>query len=104
MDSNITAEALLLRLKNGEYLNLLDVREELEYHTFNIGGKNIPLQAIKNDPAASGFGLEEEIIVVCSAGLRSKTAAAILADHGYQNVLNLTGGLRALQKIRNQEF
>ncbi len=40
---DITAEELKQRLNDGENLHLLDVREELEYHTFNIGGLNIPL-------------------------------------------------------------
>jgi len=39
----INAAELNQRLQKGEVLNLLDVREVIEYHTFNIGGVNIPL-------------------------------------------------------------
>ena len=39
----IDARELAGRIDNGEELNLLDVREELEYLTFNIGGKNVPV-------------------------------------------------------------
>ena len=101
MHSEITAAGLLSRLDKGEPLNILDVREEIEYHTFNIGGKNIPLHAIKEGSGNIGFFKTDEIIVVCSAGLRSLTAAKLLDEAGYTSVYNLTGGLRALQKLRH---
>ncbi len=40
---NIRAEELRERLENGGQLNLLDVREPIEFTTYNIGGINIPL-------------------------------------------------------------
>jgi hypothetical protein len=39
----IEGNELFTRLQKSEKLNLLDVREEIEYHTYNIGGINIPL-------------------------------------------------------------
>lgn len=101
MHSEISAAGLLQRLEIGEPVNLLDVREEMEYHTFNIGGKNIPLHAIKEGTRDFGFSKTDEIVVVCSAGLRSLNAAKLLDKDGYTNVFNLTGGLRALQKLRH---
>jgi hypothetical protein len=43
----IDAAELLTRINKKEKLNLLDVREEIEYHTYNIGGKNIPLTQLE---------------------------------------------------------
>ena len=96
---HIDANSLLTRLRNGEELNLLDVREEIEYHTYNIGGKNLPLSALTENLSNLNYNKTDEIIVICKVGLRSQTAQNILQQHGYQNVKNLTGGLIAVQKL-----
>jgi len=96
----IDAYSLLARLKNEEILNLLDVREEMEYHTYNIGGKNVPLSGFQQNITHLNYNKTDEIIVICKAGLRSKTAQLILMQNGYQNVKNLTGGLIALHKLQ----
>jgi len=100
MQGKIEAADLLNRLDKGEKLTLLDVREEIEFYTFNIGGKNIPLQALGQNTGELGANKSEEIIVMCSAGLRSATATALLAEKGYTNVKNLTGGLLAVRKLK----
>lgn len=96
----IDAHNLLSRLNKGDFLNLLDVREEIEYHTFNIGGKNFPLSAFQQNIHQLNYNKTDEIIVICKVGLRSETAQIILIQNGYKNVKNLTGGLMALQKIQ----
>ena len=96
----IDAASLLDRLHQKENLNLLDVREVIEYHTYNIGGKNLPLSAIHQHINELSYNKTDEIIVICKAGVRSQTAQSILLQHGYQNVKNLTGGLIALQRIQ----
>ncbi len=96
----IDAYTLLARLNAGESLNLLDVREEMEYHTFNIGGKNFPLSGFQENIDHLKYNKTDEIIVICKVGLRSETAQNILLQNGYKNVKNLTGGLIALQKIQ----
>jgi rhodanese-related sulfurtransferase len=97
---HIDAGSLQQRLLSGEALNLLDVREEIEYHTYNIGGKNVPLAKLMTDTEQSGYNKTDEIIVICKVGLRSATAQSILMQNGYQNVKNLSGGLIALQKLQ----
>ena len=96
----INAQTLLTRLNKGECLNLLDVREEMEYHTFNIGGKNFPLSRFQQNIDQLNYNKTDEIIVICKVGLRSETAQNILIQNGFNNVKNLTGGLIALQKIQ----
>jgi len=89
-------------MQSGETLNLLDVREEIEFHTYNIGGKNIPLSKVNENINKLGYNKTDEIIVICKAGLRSQTATDLLARNGYLQVRNLTGGLMALQKLKQQ--
>lgn len=99
---DITAATLVERLDKGEALNLLDVRNELEYHTYNIGGKNIPLGKLPSVLDDLDWDKDEEITVVCKMGLRSKTGKHILQQSGYKNVKNLEGGLTAIQKLNTK--
>ena len=98
--SPINSKELLTRIQNGERLNLLDVRESIEYHTYNIGGINVPLSMLNDKINQLGYNKTDEIIVICKVGLRSETATTILIQNGYQQVRNLTGGLMALQKLK----
>ena len=100
--NQIDAATLQQRIQNGEVLNLLDVRETIEYHTFNIGGLNIPVSKLQENINSINYNKTDEIIVICSAGIRSETSQAILTGHGYQNVVNLKGGLLALQKLKSK--
>jgi adenylyltransferase/sulfurtransferase len=96
----IKATELLERLNQGEDLNLIDVREVIEYHTYNIGGDNIPLSNLESALNNLRYNKTDEIIVICKVGLRSETAQAILQQYGYSNVRNLSGGLIAVQKLK----
>ena len=98
--NQINVRVLQQRLQNGEKINLLDVREEIEYHTYNIGGLNIPLPRLQQDINQLNYNKTDEIVVICRAGLRSQTALNFLTQHGYQNVKNLTGGLLALRRLQ----
>lgn len=96
--TDINADEVFVRLQNGEQLNLLDVRGAMEYHTFNIGGKNLPLPNLKDNLDELDWNKIDEIIVICTAGFRSAAAKSILKSNGYKNIRNLTGGLIAFQK------
>lgn len=99
--SNINAREMFNRLQQQQSaIHLLDVREAIEYHTYNIGGINVPLSVLTQFLPELDFNKTDEIIVVCKVGLRSKTAQSILQQNGYHNVRNLTGGIMALQKLK----
>lgn len=96
----IDAQSFESKLKANQSLILLDVREEIEYHTYNIGGINIPLSQLTQKLALISPNKSDEIVVICKAGLRSQTAQTILIQNGFTNVKNLTGGLLALQRLQ----
>jgi rhodanese-related sulfurtransferase len=98
---DINAGELLERLQTKEPINVLDVREPIEYHTWNIGGLNIPVSGLEQKLDDLDWDKNDEIIVVCRAGIRSATAKSILELNGYKNIRNLCGGLMALQKIQS---
>lgn len=72
---------------------LIDVREEFEFLTCNLGGKLIPLSKLKEHLVQ--LPKTAMIIVHCKSGGRSATAAKLLCDHGFEQVYNLEGGILA---------
>ncbi len=96
---NITVEELKARFDNGENINLLDVREDHERSDFNIGGVHLPLgkiQTMQFDDIEDWKN--DEIIIYCRSGNRSGTAGLFMEQVGFQNVLNLTGGMLSWQE------
>jgi sulfur dioxygenase len=75
---------------------LLDVRESDEFigELGHIPGSIlIPLRHLPERVAELEKFRDREIIAICRAGVRSTTAAAILAGLGYEHVCNLKGGM-----------
>ncbi len=103
LDEEIDAQELSTRLENkDESLLILDVRETIEFHTYNIGGTNIPVAQLDQALERSNWNKSNEIIVICQAGIRSETACNILQQHGFEHARNLKGGLLALQRLRSK--
>lgn len=89
----ITPQQVAERLKNGESLKLLDVRETSEWVEGHvIGAKHIPLGQLLM--RIDELHPEEEMIVMCLSGGRSGLACELLSEKGY-NVVNMAGGLSA---------
>ncbi len=98
--TNLTVEELKKRIDAGEKLHIIDVREPAEYAEFNIGGQLIPLGKIASMQTEELDDLKnEELILHCKAGSRSAQACMILEQLGFTNVVNLTGGMMAWQKM-----
>jgi rhodanese-related sulfurtransferase len=99
--ADIGVEELQDRLAKGDQIRLLDVREELEFHTFNIGGVNIPLGKLPTSLEDLEWERDEQIVVICQRGIRSETGCRILNMAGFTNTRNLEGGLLAWRKKFN---
>lgn len=98
---DITAEEFVEILKSKTEIQILDVREKIEFHTFNIGGLNIPLGQLTSvlEDEDLDFDPEKSIVVICQHGLRSKTAKLILEKAGFKFTQNLLGGLAKFQRL-----
>jgi rhodanese-related sulfurtransferase len=71
---------------------LLDVREPWEYEICHIeGSKLIPMQRIPGN--LNKLDPEQETIVICHHGIRSKMVAEFLEQAQFNNVINLSGGV-----------
>lgn len=98
---DIGAAEFQQRILESDAFQIIDVREQIEFLTFNIGGENIPLGRLISTADELKYDKQLEIIVVCQRGLRSKTAKLELMKQGYLNVRNLTGGILAIRKLNN---
>ncbi|HEY9535430.1 MAG TPA: rhodanese-like domain-containing protein [Mucilaginibacter sp.] len=89
----ITVQELKDKMDNGEDFQLVDVREDFEYETSNIGGLLIPLGGILVE--ANKISKDKPAVVMCRSGKRSAAAIAQLEQLGYTNLSNLQGGILA---------
>ncbi|MFM8349385.1 MAG: rhodanese-like domain-containing protein [Bacteroidota bacterium] len=71
---------------------LIDVREPHEYDIANLGGQLIPLSEI---PASvEKISKDKQVVIHCRSGARSGQVVQWLeANHGYENLWNLKGGI-----------
>jgi sulfur dioxygenase len=92
----LTPQEVFRRLHGPTPPVVIDVREEQEFHGelgHIPGSRLIPLRELSErvrelEPFKSG-----DMVVVCRAGARSTTAAAILSAMGFEHVSNLKGGM-----------
>jgi rhodanese-related sulfurtransferase len=89
----ITVQELKEKLDSGEDFQLIDVREDFEYETSNIGGVLIPLGGIVIE--ADKVSKDKPVVVMCRSGKRSAAAIMQLEQLGYTNLANLKGGILA---------
>lgn len=91
---DINATELAQKLRNGERLRLIDVREPHELEISQIpGAQLIPLGQLA--ARLSELDSAEEIVLFCKAGTRSARALEVLLSAGFRKVKNLKGGINA---------
>lgn len=92
----ISVEELKARIDSGEKINLIDCREPHEYEEANLGARLIPLGKFQMMDLDELEDLKnEEVIVHCRSGKRSAMACTILDQMGFQNTVNVEGGILA---------
>jgi rhodanese-related sulfurtransferase len=91
----ISVQELKEKLDNSEDFQLIDVREDFEYETSNIGGQHIPLGGILIE--ADKIDKDKPVVIMCRSGKRSAAAVMQLEQMGYTNLSNLKGGILAWQ-------
>ncbi|MEN0054157.1 MAG: rhodanese-like domain-containing protein [Mucilaginibacter sp.] len=91
--NEITVQELKEKLDKGEDFQLIDVREDFEYETSNLGGQLIPLGGILIE--ADKVSKDKPVVVMCRSGKRSAAAIMQLQQLGYTNLYNLQGGILA---------
>ncbi|HUQ12557.1 MAG TPA: rhodanese-like domain-containing protein [Steroidobacteraceae bacterium] len=98
MVREISAPELKAKRDRGEQPLVLDVREEWELQLASIPDVlHVPMNQVPTK--VSELSREAETIVLCHAGARSLRVAHFLADQGFTNVANLTGGIAAWSEL-----
>ncbi|HIU51605.1 MAG TPA: rhodanese-like domain-containing protein [Candidatus Merdicola faecigallinarum] len=79
-------------------LILVDVRSPQEYEEGHLQNSiNLPVYKLKDDYKKVLPNKEQEIIIYCKSGARSKKAVKILQELGYQALYHLANGLEGNQ-------
>ncbi len=82
---------------NGSNLNVLDVRRASEYKTEHlVGANNFPLDFINQNMSA--VKADNTYYLHCAGGYRSVIAASILKARGFDRLVNIRGGYKALSE------
>jgi len=93
--NTLTAAELKTKIDtNSENLFLLDVREPHEFEHCHISGSIlIPMQTIPQRLA--DIPKDKTVISICHHGMRSLQVAQFLLGQGFNNIINLSGGVNA---------
>ncbi|MCB9361207.1 MAG: rhodanese-like domain-containing protein [Flavobacteriales bacterium] len=91
MEDEINAKELQELIKS-ETLQIIDVREEWEQpKVAALKAINIPLQTIPEN--LDKIDKDKKVVIFCQHGVRSLHAIDYLKQQGYNNLINLTGGI-----------
>jgi adenylyltransferase/sulfurtransferase len=91
---DITPVELSERMKQGNHLRLIDVREPHELEISHIEGAELfPLGQLAS--RLSELDSAQDMVVFCKAGTRSARALELLVSAGFRKVKNLRGGINA---------
>ncbi len=83
------------RRYQGEKLRVFDVRKESEFSTMHIeGATNLPLHEL--NARMLEMPKDEPIYLYCGSGYRSMIAASILKSRGWDKLIEIEGGFKAL--------
>ncbi len=94
MEWDIDAVELAERLKRGDAIHLIDVREPHELEISRLPNEDlIPLGQLAG--RLSELDSAEEIVLFCKVGSRSVRALELLYSAGFRKVKNLRGGINA---------
>ena len=81
-------------LHSGETIVLIDTREPHEYAEANIAGsKLVPPAMVADEIEAAVPDKSAKVILHCRSGVRSMTAAEQMAEMGYTDLANVSGGI-----------
>jgi rhodanese-related sulfurtransferase len=96
--AQMSVEELSQALKQRSGLTLIDVRSPEEYaHDGHVAGSRLmPLPDLAQ--LAAALPRDQPIICMCRSGNRSQAACDVLAQLGFEQLTNVTGGMIAWQR------
>jgi adenylyltransferase/sulfurtransferase len=98
-------QELKRRLDAGEELAIVDVREPHEWRICNLeehGAELVPMARVPE--RVDDLPRDRPLVVHCRTGPRSHRAVEYLRSRGYENAVNLAGGIRAWAEEIDEEM
>lgn len=94
----ITAEEFATLYEMGsQNINLLDARRKSEFDSEHLlGAENFPLDFINQN--MSQLNRDKKYFIHCAGGYRSVIMSSILKSRGFENIVNIKGGYKALSQ------
>ena len=90
--TDLTPRELAERIRRGDDMQLIDVREKWEWQIAQIPGATlIPLGELSDH--VHSLDQKREVVLFCKSGVRSLRAAGQLAEAGFRRVANVSGGI-----------
>jgi len=94
MIRNISVEELRSKIDNNDKFILLDVRTPEEFEEGSIfGSVLISYDQVEEKIDNLHLNHDDEIVIYCRTGNRSRIASKTLYDLGFNNVINVLGGI-----------
>jgi rhodanese-related sulfurtransferase len=89
----ITPQELKYKLDSNADVLLIDIREDFERDAYNIGGLHIPMGEVPSK--LSDIPRDKDVVIYCEKGIRSTIVIQRLEAAGFNNLINLSGGMKA---------
>ncbi len=94
----VSPSSVVELVKNGKSPVILDVRDKEEYEKSHLENSILLSVHKLSQKSLTDIGLGEkskdnEIIIYCRSGVRSKTAYEIIKSLGYTNIKSMAGGI-----------
>ncbi len=95
----LTAAELADELRNGRRPQLLDVRTPHEFREGHIkGAVNVPIAQLSHRLDRLKLKPRRPVVAICLSGHRSVPAVRLLRAHGWEDIRQLAGGMRAWRR------
>jgi len=91
--NQINATELREWMAAGKDFLLVDVREGWERELFNIGGVHMAMGELMAH--VNELPKDKDVVLYCEKGIRTVIAIQRLETAGFQNLINLSGGMKA---------
>jgi NADPH-dependent 2,4-dienoyl-CoA reductase/sulfur reductase-like enzyme/rhodanese-related sulfurtransferase len=92
----LTAAGLRAALASARQPLVLDVRTRKEFAAGHLrGARNLPVDDLRQ--ALDGLPRDRAIAIHCRSGFRGHLALRILAEHGFRELANVTGGFVSME-------
>ena len=90
---NIPPQIAAAMIEAGECY-VIDVRTAEEFIQHRIAGAHLlPIQELQERHAEIPRDADKKLLILCEHGVRSVSACHALADHGWKNIINMSGGM-----------